>query len=643
MPLPGNFQTVTVTGTYIGIDGVVLSGTVKFVANATLVDGAAKVVIVPKPITATLDGNGAFSVALPATNDPDIAPLNFSYEVTETFDRAGTRHYFIQVPFDSVSPLDISTIAPLQEVSTPTAGISHSSLTGVTSGQHHAESHDDSKHTAAGRVEFQDEGATVAVRSKLNFVGAGVTATDDSGNGRVNVNIPGGAPPGYGTVQDEGSNLTQRTILDFAGAGVTATDDAGGGRTLVTIPGGAASGGYQTVQDEGSPAAQQATLNFTGAGVTVADDSINSRTNVTIPSAAATTMPRPSLCVVYSNDFPSALKTSIATYDFTCDAISDEVQINAAITQAAITRGDVRLMGFLFKNRAPILQKTGVTLRGLGMNSTRIEADTTGWVGDALLKLADVNVHACDAGEFWLDGKNVAGISGVKYDNSGGDFSGSPSTSPDPTVSVHDMRIYSCAAKGLWFVGNNRNSVAFHLNILNAGEEGVYTGGADLTLYGIDVGSSGLDGLRIGSSNTKLTAVKSWYSDGSGFVLATNRITLDNCDAQDNLKHGFDMTSGKNVIVGCQADSNSYNGLGSGGQTYHGFNCGPVGSMIIQACLSYDKNEGGRGARQVYGFFFSSSFGNGLVDGGTYGNFTGSVGGTIASTTTTRIKSGDGK
>jgi len=56
-----------------------------------------------------------------------------------------------------------------------------------------------------------------------------------------------------------------------------------------------------------------------------------------------------------------------------------------------------------------------------------------------------------------------------------------------------------------------------------------------------------------------------------------------------------------------------------------------------------DKNEGGRGARQVYGFFFSSSFGNGLVDGSTYGNFTGSVGGTVASTTTTRIKSGDGK
>jgi hypothetical protein len=41
---------------------------------------------------------------------------------------------------------------------------------------------------------------------------------------------------GYSTVQDEGSGLTARSTIDFVGAGVTATDS--GGKTVVTIPGG---------------------------------------------------------------------------------------------------------------------------------------------------------------------------------------------------------------------------------------------------------------------------------------------------------------------------------------------------------------------------------------------------------------------
>jgi hypothetical protein len=40
-------------------------------------------------------------------------------------------------------------------------------------------------------------------------------------------------------IQDEGTNRTQRAILDFAGAGVTVTDDSGAGKTVVTIPAGA--------------------------------------------------------------------------------------------------------------------------------------------------------------------------------------------------------------------------------------------------------------------------------------------------------------------------------------------------------------------------------------------------------------------
>lgn len=56
------------------------------------------------------------------------------------------------------------------------------------------------------------------------------------------VNGSGGGGGGGHTIQDEGVSLTQRTNLNFVGAGVTATDGgAGPDSTIITIPGGVAS------------------------------------------------------------------------------------------------------------------------------------------------------------------------------------------------------------------------------------------------------------------------------------------------------------------------------------------------------------------------------------------------------------------
>jgi hypothetical protein len=46
----------------------------------------------------------------------------------------------------------------------------------------------------------RDEGSALTARSTLNFVGAGVTATDDSANGRTVITIPGGGSGTAGTV-----------------------------------------------------------------------------------------------------------------------------------------------------------------------------------------------------------------------------------------------------------------------------------------------------------------------------------------------------------------------------------------------------------------------------------------------------------
>src|SRR4029079_4013707 len=52
-------------------------------------------------------------------------------------------------------------------------------------------------------------------------------------------------------IQDEGTPLTARSALNFVGAGVTATDDAANDRTLVTIPG--STGGASILSGTATP------------------------------------------------------------------------------------------------------------------------------------------------------------------------------------------------------------------------------------------------------------------------------------------------------------------------------------------------------------------------------------------------------
>lgn len=120
-----------------------------------------------------------------------------------------------------------------------------------------------------------EEGSNLPQQPILDFVGAGVVATD--GSGKTIVTISGGG--GGHVIEDEGTPLTQRADLNFVGAGVTAADV--GGKTVVTIP--AVAGNGHVIQDEGTPITQQANLNFVGAGVSAVAGGEDT-TIVTIPS-----------------------------------------------------------------------------------------------------------------------------------------------------------------------------------------------------------------------------------------------------------------------------------------------------------------------------------------------------------------------
>lgn len=70
---------------------------------------------------------------------------------------------------------------------------------------------------------------------KIYFAGSGFSGGVRVSDGVVTLEFAGGSS-GH-TIQDEGVSLTARTKLNFVGAGVTVTDDAGNDQTDVTIPG----------------------------------------------------------------------------------------------------------------------------------------------------------------------------------------------------------------------------------------------------------------------------------------------------------------------------------------------------------------------------------------------------------------------
>lgn len=81
--------------------------------------------------------------------------------------------------------------------------------------------------------------STTYTRPRISLIeGTNITidVTDDATDDEVNVTVSAsGGAGGYGTVQEEGSGLTQRATINFIGAAITAADDSGNLRTNVTI------------------------------------------------------------------------------------------------------------------------------------------------------------------------------------------------------------------------------------------------------------------------------------------------------------------------------------------------------------------------------------------------------------------------
>lgn len=123
MALPANWSTVTVTGRFVSVAGYPMAGRVTFSSTVRVVDGGESVIVPASSKDVTLDSDGAFSVDLPATDDPDISP-NFYYEVYEQLtntapanaaDKERRAKYLIQLPA-AAPAVDLSDLSPVSDV-----------------------------------------------------------------------------------------------------------------------------------------------------------------------------------------------------------------------------------------------------------------------------------------------------------------------------------------------------------------------------------------------------------------------------------------------------------------------------------------------------------------------------------------------
>jgi len=172
-------------------------------------------------ITGTSSGNNSSVLTSSATNT-----INYAHDFKHTTNGTPTAGIGTGIRFytRTASPSNDEIGAMIESVTTDVIGSSEdfdlvlSTMAGGSG--------------AAERVRFTSTGA-IAVNGASSYGSSGQVLTS-TGNAAPTWQTPSS---GGHTIEEEGTPLTQRTGLNFIGSGITATDDAGGDETDVTLDG----------------------------------------------------------------------------------------------------------------------------------------------------------------------------------------------------------------------------------------------------------------------------------------------------------------------------------------------------------------------------------------------------------------------
>src|SRR6266545_7556103 len=347
---------------------------------------------------------------------------------------------------------------------------------------------------------------------------------------------------------------------------------------------------------------------------------------------------QPALIVVAAAGAASNIR-AIANY--VCDGVADQTEINAAITDAnAAGGGLVQLTEGTYTCNGAVKLRRKVSLAGSQWTATVLAASGTWTAYDAatpgaLIEPLDDHVDRATVRDLTLNGNqgggaNVKGFYANINSNTGFVY-GDASRWLVENLFIYQTRASAFEVKGAYL----REWTGRTIRVFDCGIPGTSTAhgfvleGQDSTWDDCNAGSITGEGFWVTGVNHRLAMCKGWFADLNGFRLTGVRNKLTACESQDNLKNGYALETNDLTLVGCLADSNSYDGSPSGaitGRTYHGFWLN-AGGITVAGGLARDKNEGARGIRPLYGYYLESGAAVCQIVGLAFNHFTDLVGG----------------
>lgn len=109
MPLPGDLNTIILTGSFLDATGSTLAGTVTLTPSVAVTDSTGKVVIPMQPVSVSLRG-GAFALSgIVCTDNVNLAPTGWTYTITVQLDSQTITGSYL-LPHTLGSSVDFSSL-----------------------------------------------------------------------------------------------------------------------------------------------------------------------------------------------------------------------------------------------------------------------------------------------------------------------------------------------------------------------------------------------------------------------------------------------------------------------------------------------------------------------------------------------------